>query len=142
MSVQSEALTAVIEGLPEGYAAFSRGDTERALAGMDAGIELVVPRNFPGGGTYHGHDGFRQFWETAWGEFESWRLQPDRFVPVPPDRVLVYVTETIKGRASLAESTVHTFHLWTMHGPFATRLEIFFDLDQARQAAGLEGGAV
>jgi ketosteroid isomerase-like protein len=142
MSVQSEALTMVIEGLPEGYAAFSRGDPERAMAGMDAEIELVVPENFPAGGSYHGHAGVRRFWETAWREFESWRLVPERFVPVPPDKVLVFVTETIKGRASQADSTVHTFHLWTMDGPLATRMEVFFDFDEARQAAGLEGDAV
>ena len=138
MPQQAEALTAAVNGLPIGYAAFSRGDFDQTLIGLDPEIEFIVPEHLvPEQHVFHGHAGVRRFWELGFGEFESWRIEPDRLVPVPPDRVLVYATETIRGRASQADTTVHTFHLWTFRNGLAVHGEVFFDQDTALNAAGL-----
>jgi ketosteroid isomerase-like protein len=139
VSVQSETLTAAVEGLPIGYAAFSRGDFDQALIGLDPEIEFIVPELLvPEEHVFHGHAGVRRFWELGFGEFESWRIEPDRFLPVPPDKVLVYATETMRGRTTQADSTVHTYHLWTFRDGLGTRCEVFFDGDAALGAAGLD----
>jgi ketosteroid isomerase-like protein len=136
---QVDVLTAAIEGLPLGYAAFSSGDYERALIGLDPAIEFVVPEHLvPDEHVFHGHAGVRHFWELGFREFASWRIEADRLQPVAPDHVLVYATETMVGRATHAESAVHTFHLWTFRNGLATHCEVFFDREAALAAAGVE----
>ncbi len=138
MPKQAESLTTAIDFLPEAYAAFSRGDFDRVLAGFDEEMEFVVPETLAKQSSYHGHEGVRRFWELGFSEFDHWRMEPERFIPAPPDKVLAFVTETIQGRASGAEATVHTYHLWTFRGPIAVRGEVFFDREAALRAAGLD----
>jgi len=46
-----------------GLAAWSRGDLEDAMVGLDAGLLYVTSGLFPGvAPTYRGHEGFRRFW--------------------------------------------------------------------------------
>jgi ketosteroid isomerase-like protein len=131
-------LAAEIEGLPIGYAAFSRGDYEQALVGLDPEIDFIVPEHLvPEEHVFHGHAGVRRFWALGRQEFESWRIEPGRLVAVPPNRVLVYATETLRGRSSQAESAIETFHLWEFRDALATRCEVFFDREAALQAAGV-----
>src|SRR5438552_3103379 len=107
-----EALQSTIEQLPESYAALSRRDFDRVLAGLDPEIEYVVPGHLTGVSTYHGHAGVMAFLDRAFQEFEQWQVTAERLLPVPPDMVLAFTTETIIGRASKAETVIHTFHLW------------------------------
>jgi ketosteroid isomerase-like protein len=137
VSVQDETLATAIEVLPEAYAAFNRGDLDRVLAGFDRDFEFVVPPGLTREGRYRGHDGMRRFWQTGFAEFAQWLMEPERYTPAPPDKVLVEVAETIHGRASGAESIVHTYHLWTFRGTIALRGEVFFEREQALEAAGL-----
>ena len=139
MPQQVEALSAAVQGLPIGYAAFSRGDFDQALIGLDPEIDFVVPPYLvPEEHSFHGHDGVRRFWELGFREFESWQIVADRLEPMAPDKVLVDATETMRSRASHADTTVHTFHLWTFRNALATRCEVFFDRDAAMHAAGLQ----
>src|SRR5439155_23972176 len=100
-------LQAAIEALPALYAAFSRGDLETGLAAFDPDVEYIIPHDFPEGDTYRGHAGVRRFWEMGLRELDYWRVEPERFITVPPNRVLVFATERIKGRASKVETETH-----------------------------------
>jgi hypothetical protein len=55
-----------------GLEAWSRGDLEGSLVGLDPGIEIVTSQLFPGiAPSYRGHDGYRQFWHDfrdTWDE--------------------------------------------------------------------------
>jgi ketosteroid isomerase-like protein len=138
MPQQAEALSAAVNGLPIGYAAFSRRDFDQALIGLDPEIEFIVPPYLVAEQhVFHGHEGVRRFWELGFREFEWWTIEADELVPIPPDKVLVHATETMCSRGSRAEATVHTFHLWTFRNALATRCQVFFDRDAAMRAAGL-----
>src|ERR1700685_4676742 len=43
------------------YAAFNRGDIAAAVQSLDENIDWTEPTEFPGGGTYHGREGARQY---------------------------------------------------------------------------------
>jgi ketosteroid isomerase-like protein len=105
MPKQADDLQTAIEALPALYAAFSRRDFEAALARFDPEGEYIIPGDFPEGETYRGHAGARRFWELALRELDYWRVEPERFIPVPPDTVLVFATERIRGRASKVETS-------------------------------------
>ena len=62
-----------------GLEAWSRGDQESSLVGLDAGIEIVTSQLFPGiEPTYKGHDGYRQFWRDFRETWEQIALHVNR----------------------------------------------------------------
>jgi ketosteroid isomerase-like protein len=71
----SRQLEPTIAALRGAYEAFNRGDIDAALQPLDAQIEWTEPLEFPGGGTYHGHDGVKRYLtqsRAAWAE----RIEP------------------------------------------------------------------
>ena len=58
---ESSQIEQMIVDLRAAYAAFNRGDMDAAVEPLDAQIEWSEPAEFPGGGTYHGRDGARQY---------------------------------------------------------------------------------
>ncbi len=50
-----------IEALRGAYDAFNRGDLDAAVKPLDHQIEWIEPVEFPGGGTYHGRAGVKQY---------------------------------------------------------------------------------
>jgi len=51
----------MIVALHAAYAAFNRGDIDAAVEPLDAQIEWSEPAEFPGGGTYQGREGVKQY---------------------------------------------------------------------------------
>ena len=47
------------------YAAFNRGYINRAVRFLDSQIEWAERAEFPGGGTYHGVDGAKQYFTQS-----------------------------------------------------------------------------
>ena len=80
----------VVAALGGAYRAFNRGDVTAAVEPLDAQIEWTEPAEFPGGGTYHGRDGVKQYLpqsRAAWAEVHS---EPERFI-IAGDRIVVLV---------------------------------------------------
>jgi uncharacterized protein len=121
-----------------GYEAFNRGDLDGAIETMHPEVEwqtYIVPG--PGGGTYHGRDGVRQLWSDARSVFGDFRNEPERFLDVPPDRVVVFVRICGIGKESGAFVEARIAHLFTMRDGMAVRVQSFEDRDEALRAAGL-----
>ena len=65
--------------------AWSRGDLEGSLVGLDPGVEIVTSQLFPGvAPTYHGHDGYRQFWHDFRDTWEDISFQVEHLEGDPP----------------------------------------------------------
>ncbi len=63
------------------YEGFNESDLESVLATMADDIEWVEPDGFHFSGVHHGPDEVRtNVFEPAKGEFETFRVEPDRFV--------------------------------------------------------------
>jgi ketosteroid isomerase-like protein len=127
-----------VEVARRGYEAFNRGDIDGALESMHPEIEwqtYIVPG--PGGGTYHGRDGVRQLWSDARGIFGEFRNEPERFIEVPPDRVVAFVRICGVGRESGVPVEVRIAHVLTIKDGLAFRVQSFEDREEALQHVGL-----
>jgi len=73
-------------------------------------------------------------WLSTW---ESYYIEPHDFVVVDSERVLV--TNTVRGRSKGAqvEVEIEAGSAWTVRDGKAVRVEQFFDLERAKEAAGL-----
>jgi hypothetical protein len=64
----------VVTAFPGAYAGSNRGDMTAAVEALDVQIAWTEPAEFPGGGTYHGRDGVKQYLtpsRAAWAEVNS-----------------------------------------------------------------------
>src|SRR5258708_25874982 len=78
---ESQQMEQMIVALRAAYAAFNRGDIDAAVKPLDAQIEWSEPAEFPGGGTYQGREGPKQYLaqsRAAWAEAIS---EPENFIP-------------------------------------------------------------
>ena len=88
-----------IAALRDAYAAFNRGDMNAAVASLDADIEWIEPKEFPGGGAYRGRDSAQQYLaqsRAAWAEVSS---EPERFIPAG-HRIVVFVHARVRAKGS------------------------------------------
>jgi ketosteroid isomerase-like protein len=77
--------TGVKAKIRAGLAAWSRGDLEASLVGLDPDIEIVTSQLFPGiAASYRGHDGYRQFWHDFRDTWEHIALEVERLDGDPP----------------------------------------------------------
>ena len=66
-----------VSDLRNAYAAFNRGDIDDALRPLDPQIEWSEPAEFPGGGTYHGLAGVKQYLTQSRAGFEEGGSEPE-----------------------------------------------------------------
>jgi ketosteroid isomerase-like protein len=124
-----------VDFVQRGYAAFRSGDLDTALAQIDSGIVLEVHTDRPdmGSATYHGHEGFLANFAELTDVFDDLEVEPAE-IDDHGDRILVACRVTGRGKGSGVAIEARIFHVWTMHDGIATRLEIYSDAEQARQA--------
>jgi ketosteroid isomerase-like protein len=98
----------------DGYEAWNRGDVDWFLEHMTEDVEVDPLR---GVGdfekVYHGHDGWRTFWEgwrDAWSRIE---IRVERMQDMDEHGVLVLLTFEGEGRASGAEVSMTVSHWLT-----------------------------
>ena len=90
-----------IEALRKAYAAFNRNDISATVEALDPRIEWTEPAEFPGGGTYHGHDAVKAYLtqsRAAWAEVTS---EPERFI-AGGDKIVVFVHARVRPKGSNA----------------------------------------
>ena len=123
--------------LQRGYEMLWRENrVEEALSGLDPEFEWVVP-NHPEGDVRHGPAAtiaFFRDWIEPWQELHvDWELRE-----AEPDRVLAVITMNGRGRESGAPVEMRFGQLWTFAGTRAVRMVMYYDVDEALRAAGLE----
>jgi ketosteroid isomerase-like protein len=123
--------------LERGYTMMWREDrVEEALIGLGDDFEWVVPRH-PEGAVRRGAEGVIQFfheWVEPWEDFHlDWELQE-----VDADRVLAIIQMRGVGRESRVPAEMTFGQLWTYRDERFVRMVMYYDVDEARRAAGLE----
>ncbi len=105
---------------------------------------VTVPGQVPLSGTrdssrptLHGIDGFIggfRDWLDAW---DRWAVTATQFIDVDAERVLVMVDVLARSKTHQVEMPIEAATLLTFRDSKLTRLELFFDRAEAREAAGL-----
>jgi hypothetical protein len=130
----ADLLTAMREGIePFVEPEFETvGDPDAIPMGQNVGVE-GGPRNL----FAKGIDGFLNFWREWISAWESWDLGPPEFIDVDQDRVLVSYEVRARSKTAQVEVTIEAANLMTLRNGKLTRLELFFNRENALEAAGL-----
>jgi ketosteroid isomerase-like protein len=124
-----------VETLSRGYEAFGSGDTEAVLALLhpDVTVEVHTDRPDIGREIYHGHEGFLDNFAELQDVFDDLVIDPQDLED-RGDRIMVTTRITGKGKGSGVAIEAKIFHVWTLRDGMASRLEIFSNEEQAREA--------
>jgi ketosteroid isomerase-like protein len=100
MDTLTPPLAVETEALRKAYAAFNRNDIPATVESLDPQIEWTEPAEFPGGGTYRGHEGVKAYLSQSRADWAEGSSEPERFI-VAGDKIIVFV----HARARLKDST-------------------------------------
>lgn len=114
------------------YEAVSRRDLEALERLVDPEIELIDP-DLPGGGSFRGPEGVRQFVQQWFDAFEELDVQIERLIPTG-DLVVACLHQRGRSVAGVPVE-LRDGHVWTVIGGRATRVELYLTHDAALQAA-------
>jgi ketosteroid isomerase-like protein len=133
-----------VAALRDAYAAFNRGDMDAAVASLDENIEWVEPKEFPGGGAYHGRESAKQYLaqsRAAWAEVSS---EPEQFIPAG-NRIVVLVHARVRAKVRAKDSEewqdVRLADVYTFRDGKAIQMRAFADRDEALRWAGVQVAA-
>jgi ketosteroid isomerase-like protein len=125
-----------VELVRSGYEAWRRGDLEAAVASFAADFEPIENPVFPEARSYHGPDEFLAYARSFLDIWESWELDVGEILDAGND-VLAFVVWRVRGRGSGVEATMPIIHRWTLADGRVTRLQSYFDRDEALEAVRL-----
>ena len=122
--------------LDRGYTMIWReGRLEEALGGLPEDFEWVVP-DIPDEPVRHGPVAVIAFFRDWMDRFEGldveWELEE-----AGPNRALAFIRMHGRGRESGVPTEMRYAQLFTFDGLRPVRMVLYFDLDEARRAAGL-----
>jgi ketosteroid isomerase-like protein len=137
METSNSPLAAETNALRKAYAAFNRNDIAATVEALDPQIEWTEPAEFPGGGTYHGHEGVKVYLSqlrAAWAEVRS---EPERFIVVG-DKIIVFVHVRAKPQDSTEWHERRLADVFTFHKGKAIQMRTFADRRQALEWVGVK----
>ena len=117
------------------YAAFNTGGLEAILPFLDPEIEWSEGTDVPEPQVYRGHDGVRRQHEQFTDAWESFRLEPERFVDAG-DRLVVVLHLWARGKGSGVGIEARVAHVWTVREEKATKLQMYMSPETALEAVG------
>src|SRR5438874_627450 len=106
---------------------------------IDPDIEWCGPREFPDlAEPVFGHEGIVAYAAKIAEALDDYRMMPEQFIDAGDRQVLVFSREGGRGKGSGAEVETHpTAHLWTLRDGPATRMQSYWEREDALKAAGL-----
>ena len=111
------------------------------LAYAAALLRVLGPRFVILSGGYRGRDEVRKLWETIWEISEWFIVEPQEFLDVDGEHVVVPLALNARAKGTGLEGEAPTAHLWTMRDGQGFRLQVFADRQQALAAARLPSSA-
>ena len=119
-----------------GYESMNRRDFGTAFQRVAPDFELDLSSLYPDAPVLRGADELmRWVYSGPWGG--SVRLEPERFIDVDADRVLVFVRVTARGEGSGVPVELRDAHELTIREGLLVRCKVHPDRDTALQAVGL-----
>ncbi len=120
------------------YDALNRGDLDGVVADFAPEFEYVPSGAIPGaGGVYQGAEGFRQFLERFWEEFDGPQIEVHEFIKAR-EQVVASTTLRGVGKQSGVETGWDIWQLWTVEDGEVVHGQAFTSRDEALEAAGLQ----
>jgi ketosteroid isomerase-like protein len=133
----SAEIEQAITALRAAYAAFNRGDIDAATQAMDPNIEWNEPPEFPGGGTYHGREGAKQYLTQSRAGAAEVISQPERFLTAG-DRVVVFVYARVRPKNSQEWREIRLADVYTVRNGKLVAMRAFADRQEALRWVGLD----
>ena len=130
-------LAAETEALRNAYAAFNRNDIADTVEALDPQIEWTEPAEFPGGGTYHGHEGVKGYLSQSRGAWAEVSSEPERFI-VAGDKIIVFVHARVRSKDSTDWQETRLADVFTFRNGKAIQMRAFADRRQALEWAGIK----
>jgi ketosteroid isomerase-like protein len=128
----------IIEFARRGYEAFNKDGVEAILPFLEPDIEWINEHPVPMRGTYRGHEGVRRYFKELTALFEDLRLEPEEFIPVGNEYVLIFQRVRGRGTRTGVEGAQPVATLWKVGRLGAAQVRLFYDRATALDAAGLE----
>jgi ketosteroid isomerase-like protein len=127
-----------IQALRKAYAAFNRNDIPATVEALDPAIEWTEPAEFPGGGTYQGHEEVKAYLTQSRANWAEGNSEPQRFI-VAGDKIVVFVYTRVrlKGASLWRETTLAD--VYTFRDGKAVHMRAFADRREALEWARGEG---
>jgi ketosteroid isomerase-like protein len=116
--------------------AFNRGGIEETMRYLDPEIEWTTASAYLKAGTYHGHDGVRQWMRGAFADWENLRVEPERFIDVA-EQVVIPLQVTAHGKQTGAPAVFSFTTLAELQGGMIVRIRNYTNQAEALEAAGL-----
>ncbi|MBV8514709.1 MAG: nuclear transport factor 2 family protein [Acidobacteria bacterium] len=116
------------------YAAFNRGDIDAAVQSLDSQIDWSEPTEFPGGGSYHGREGAKQYLSNSRASVAEVISEPEQFIPAG-DRIVVFVHARVRPKDSTTWLEVRLADVYLFRDLTPIQMKAFVDRQQALQWA-------
>jgi ketosteroid isomerase-like protein len=129
-----------VEIVRRAYKAFDDAGVSGA-AGLDlrafaADIEIDTSKRPFDADLFRGHEGLREFLSLQKGIWKRRRLEPQEFISIHEDRVVVATRVVSVGRNKL-KIISHAASVWTLHAGKITHVKLFQNKSEALEAVGL-----
>jgi ketosteroid isomerase-like protein len=115
------------------YDATARGDVEAILGLLDPQVVWRTPESLPWGGTFHGHEGIREFFAKLMGQPVEPRREVQEYLDAG-DRIVVQLRTFGRPKGDDTETWVPEVHVWTVRSGKIVDLEAIFDTETALRA--------
>jgi ketosteroid isomerase-like protein len=138
MNIMTSPLTAETEALKKAYAAFNRNDIAATDEALDPQIEWTEPAEFPGGGTYHGHEAVKAYLSQSRADWAEGSSEPERFI-VAGDKIVVFVHARARFKDSTEWRDTRLADVFTFRNGKAIQMRAFADRQQALEWSGVKG---
>ncbi|HEY4907180.1 MAG TPA: nuclear transport factor 2 family protein [Candidatus Acidoferrum sp.] len=116
------------------YAAFNRGDIDSAVQSLDENIDWSEPTEFPGGGSYKGREGARQYLANSRASVAEVISEPEQFIPAG-DRIVVFVYARVRPKDSSTWQEVRLADVYLFRDLTPIQMKAFANRQQALQWA-------
>jgi ketosteroid isomerase-like protein len=125
-----EQTTQRIAILRSAYAAFNRGDIDAAVQSLDLNIDWTEPAEFPGGGSYHGREGAKQYLANSRASVAEVISEPEQFIPAG-DRIVVFVYARVRPKDSTTWLEVRLADVYLFRDLTPIQMHAFADRQSA-----------
>ena len=126
-----------VEIVKRAIAAINERDIDAYLSCCTKDVQLITPIAEVAGSSYDGPDGIRRFFTDIGDAGPDFKITIEHLEAIGPDRVLAFGRNTATGRASGIPTEAATGNVYDFANGKIKRIRIFFDRDQALEAAGL-----
>jgi ketosteroid isomerase-like protein len=126
-----------IAELRAAYAAFNRGDIDAAVKVLDPNVEWSEPKEFPGGGTYHGIDGAKRYLAQSRAGADEVISEPEQFI-FTGDRIVVFVHARVRPKGSNAWQDIRLADVYTFRNGKAVQMRAFSNREEALRWASTQ----